>query len=85
MGNSVVVSLGANGRLLLPTSLRKRLSLTDGDRLLLEVSETGHDLRMVKLENCIASAEGLYKSYAPASGSVADELIAERRQEAAKE
>lgn len=82
---TLVISLGANGRLLLPSSLRHRLKLAEGDRLIVQIEEDGVHLKMAKLHDQIAQAEGLYQSYAPSSGSVVDELITERRQQAANE
>lgn len=79
-----VVSLGQNGRVLIPSAFRQSLNLSEGGRLLLCV--TDDDAMMLKpLKDTIAAAEGLFKDFAPATGSVADELVAERRQEALKE
>jgi AbrB family looped-hinge helix DNA binding protein len=82
---SLVLSLGANGRLLLPSILRQRLNLSEGDRLVVDVEEQGTCLKMAKLQDEITRAEGLYQSFAPSSGSIVEELIAERRQQAAQE
>lgn len=85
LAEPLVLSLGANGRLLLPSSLRHRLDLSEGDRLIVQVEGDGTYLKMAKLHDQIARAEGLYQAYAPDSGSIVDELIAERRQQAANE
>jgi bifunctional DNA-binding transcriptional regulator/antitoxin component of YhaV-PrlF toxin-antitoxin module len=82
---SIVVSLGVNGRLLLPSILRKSLNLSEGDRLLVQFEDRGSSLKMAKLQDDIVRAEGLYQSFAPPSGSIVEELIAERRQQAAQE
>lgn len=82
---SLVLSLGANGRLLLPSILRQRLHLAEGDRLVVQFEERGAKLVMAKLQDDITRAEGLYQAFAPSSGSIVDELIAERRQQAATE
>lgn len=78
---SLVLSLGANGRLLLPSILRQRLHLAEGDRLVVQLEEEGSKLVMAKFQNDITRAEGLYQAFAPSSGSIVDELIAERRQQ----
>lgn len=49
------------------------------------MAEDDTHLKMPKLHDQIARAEGLYQTYAPDSGSIVDELIAERRQQAADE
>ena len=81
---SVVLSLGANGRLLLPSILRQHLNLSEGDRLLIQIEENGDCVKMAKLSDEITAAERLYQSFATPE-SVVDELIAERREQAAKE
>jgi bifunctional DNA-binding transcriptional regulator/antitoxin component of YhaV-PrlF toxin-antitoxin module len=82
---SLVLSIGVNGRLLLPSILRNSLNLSEGDRLLVKFEEEGSCLKMAKLQDDIDRAEGLYQSFAPPFGSIVEELIAERRQQAAKE
>lgn len=75
--------LGARGRLVLPASLRERLGLKEGDRLVLTV-ETDGSLRLVSLREQVRKLQGLFKDIAPGT-SLADELIQERREEALRE
>lgn len=79
-----VVSLSANGRVLIPSVIRQSLNLSEGDRFVIQADEHD-DIRLFCLRDRIASAEGLFKDFAPKTGSVADELIAERRIEATQE
>ena len=83
--NQTVVSLGPDGRLLIPAILRQSCELTEGDRLMIAVDEATHKISLAKLDDHIAAAEGLFQDFAVDNNSVVDELIAERRQEAAHE
>ncbi len=79
-----VVSLGPQGRILIPSTLRQSLQLAEGERFLLTVDEDAN-IHLNPLRERIAAAEGLFKEFAPMAGSVADELIVQRRLEATKE
>lgn len=75
--------LGARGRLVLPASLRERLELKEGDRLVLTVEADG-SLRLVSLREQVRKLQGIFKDIAPGV-SLADELIQERREEARRD
>ena len=75
--------LGARGRFVLPAPIRERLDLREGDRLVLVV-EPGGSVRLSSLRHQAERLQGLFAHIAPGI-SLADELIAERRQEAARE
>ncbi len=75
--------LGARGRLVLPASIRERLNLKEGDRLVLTVEADG-SLRLLSLREQVRKLQGLFKNIAPGV-SLADELIQERREEARRE
>jgi bifunctional DNA-binding transcriptional regulator/antitoxin component of YhaV-PrlF toxin-antitoxin module len=75
--------LNSEGRLNIPAPCRKRLGLQPGQEVLMQISDEGlflytQDQALKRLQNWVASA-------VPAGVSLADELIAERRAEAAKE
>ena len=74
------VRLGKRGRLVLPALLRRRLGLDAGERLLLTVDGEG-GFRAISAREQARQLRGLYRHLAPGR-SLADELIAERRQEA---
>jgi AbrB family looped-hinge helix DNA binding protein len=74
---------GERGRLVLPASLRKRIGLQEGDRLVVTV-EPDNSLRLVSLTAQIRRAQGMFKDIAPGV-SLAEELIKERRAEAQRE
>ena len=83
--NQTVVSLGPNGRLLIPSALRQSLELTQGDRFVLSVNEDLHTIQLEKIDEQIEVAEGMFAQYLSKNESVVDELIAERRKEAVSE
>jgi AbrB family looped-hinge helix DNA binding protein len=79
---AVEVSLGRQGRMVIPAQLRRSLGLEEGDRLVAR-QETG---RLV-LEKPDQIKQRLRARFAhvPEARNLVDELIAERRQEAQRE
>jgi AbrB family looped-hinge helix DNA binding protein len=77
------ISLGERGRLVLPARLRQRLDLQAGDRLIVTVDAEG-GFRVVSAREQARRLRGLYRDLAP-TYSLADALIAERREEARRE
>lgn len=77
------VTLGDRGRLVLPASLRRSLGLQPGDRLILTVDPEG-SIRVVSAREQSRRLLGVYRNVAPGR-SLAEELIAERREEARRE
>lgn len=76
------VTLGRQGRLVIPAATRRRLGIATGDELNL-IEENGH----VVLETRAAAAARARGSleHLATDVSVVDELIAERREEARRE
>ena len=74
------IPLGERGRLVLPAPLRRQLDLHPGDRLILTL-DPGGGFRMVSAREQARRLCGLYRDLAPGR-SLADELIAERHEEA---
>ena len=77
------ISLGERGRIVLPAQLRRRLDLHPGDRLIITVDKEG-GFRVVSARELARRMRGLFRDIAPGR-SLADELIAERREEARRE
>lgn len=77
------VSLGERGRVVIPAEVRARLEWKDGERLILVVEDDG-SIRLTPLRVMVDRWAGMYAHVAPGR-SLADELIAERRAEAARE
>lgn len=70
------------GRLVIPAAYRKALGLKPGDEVLL-VLEDG-EIRVVSTRQAIARAQTLLRRYVPKGRSLSEELIQERREEAAR-
>lgn len=76
------LSLGDRGRLVLPAPVRRRLGVEAGDRLIAIVDSDG--VRLVSLREQVGRMAGMFRDVAPGR-SLVDELIADRRAEAARE
>jgi AbrB family looped-hinge helix DNA binding protein len=77
------VELGAAGRLVIPVEFRRALGMKPGERLMVRME--GNELRICTQREAIRRGQELVRKYIPEGVSLADELIAERRAEAAKE
>ena len=79
---STEVHLGRQGRIVIPASLRRSLELKEGDKLIAR-----EDLGRLVLEKQETIKQRLKARFnkVPQERSLADELIAERREAAAKE
>jgi len=75
------VKMGPGGRIVIPAEIRSRLALKTGDSLV--ITESAGEIRISTIEAGIRRAQALISQYVPADVSLADELIAERRAEAA--
>ncbi len=78
------VVIGDRGRVVLPSKVRAKLGLKPGSRMLLSAEEDG-SLRLRPYRAVADQSRGLLAALAPASDSMVDELVAERRREAARE
>lgn len=74
------------GKIVIPAELRRELGIKDGDSLVFERGENG-SLELKTYGQVVKEVQAAFRAMRPAgkSGSVVDELIAERRAEAAKE
>lgn len=77
------VTMADRGRLVLPAEVRERLNIREGDRLTLRIDPDG-TIRLQTAAAFARSLRGMFKHLAPGR-SLVDELIAERRREAAME
>ena len=83
MSHSEQITVGDRGRVVLPASIRTELGLKAGTRMLATTEEDG-SVRLQPYRTIAARARGMFADLAPGV-SLADELIAERRAEAARE
>lgn len=77
------VTLGENGRVVIPASVRQTLQLKKGDRLGLTVE--GGELRLSTVRARVAKVQALMRAYLDPTRSYSDELIRERRAEQKRE
>jgi AbrB family looped-hinge helix DNA binding protein len=77
------VTMGDNGRLVIPAEVRAALGLREGDKFVLRLTPVGIVLKTQRM--ALRTLQELAKRYVPQGRSLADELIAERRLEAERE
>jgi len=75
--------LSPNGRIVIPAAIRQELGVKSGDTLLMDVEDGV--LRIESYPTLIARIQREFAQYIPPGVSLADELIAERREEARRE
>ncbi len=76
------VTVGPQGRVVIPAPVRRRLGISPGDELALTVD--GHRLVLEPRAVAAARARGMFKHLATGT-SVVDELLADRREEARRQ
>jgi len=75
--------IGQSGRVVIPGEYRRKLGLRSGDEIILHLDEEG--LHLYTPAQAVARAQALVRRYVPEGRSLSDELISERREEAARE
>lgn len=69
--------LVSGGRLQVPAEIRRQLGLADGDPVLMRI--VGGELHVVPLHHALSRVRERLRSFVADTGSLADELIADRR------
>jgi AbrB family looped-hinge helix DNA binding protein len=77
------VKVGAGGRILIPAAYRRVLGLAKGSDVQVRLEED--EIRIVPLDTVVRQAQALVREYVPEGVSLSEDLIRERRREAAKE
>jgi len=77
------IPVNENGRIVIPASYRKALGIKSGDKLILSMEDG--DLRITTMKRRIERAQRHLRRYVKPGVSLADELIAERREAAKRE
>ena len=72
-----------NGRVVIPASYRKALGIKAGDKVILRMED--NELRITTMKRRIERAQRRVRQYVAPGVSLADELIAERREAAKRE
>ena len=80
---TVKTHLGKSGRVVIPAQFRKALGVSEGDTLMMTLDDGV--IRILTPRKAIQRIQELVRRYVPEGVSLADELIEERRAEAARE
>jgi AbrB family looped-hinge helix DNA binding protein len=75
--------INQNGRVVIPASFRRALGINVGDEVVLRIEDD--ELRISTLKRRIERAQRLVRQHVKPGTSLADELIAERREAAKRE
>jgi AbrB family looped-hinge helix DNA binding protein len=75
--------LASGGRIVIPAAYRKALGLREGDLVTMRLEDG--EIRLYSFEEGLRRAQALVREFVPEGVSLVDELIAERRREAALE
>ena len=78
------VTVDERGRVMLPSDVREKLKIRDGDRIAL-IFEADGTMSLKTQDVAISNLRGMFKHLAPKGRYASDELIAERRREARME
>jgi AbrB family looped-hinge helix DNA binding protein len=83
VSNRLRLTLGPGGRVVIPAALREAMEVNEGDALLAWVEDG--ELHLLSPRVGARQARALLRGLLPEGESLADELIADRRREAAAE
>lgn len=83
MSDQMRVRLAGNGRVVIPSAIRKQLGMREGDELVFRVEDD--ELRVSTIKRLIARAQRHARRYVKPGVSLVDELLAERREAAKRE
>jgi AbrB family looped-hinge helix DNA binding protein len=80
---TISVKLERSGRILIPAVVRKKLNLREGSEVLRLMDDAG--LEVTTRERALGRVQARLRKYVPEGRNLSQELLEERRQEAAKE
>ncbi|MBV8752780.1 MAG: AbrB/MazE/SpoVT family DNA-binding domain-containing protein [Hyphomicrobiales bacterium] len=80
---SIKVRLGPEGRVVIPATIREALGLKEGDVLFARLE--GGEIKLLTPDAAMRRAQAIVRHFVPEGVSLVDELIADRRHEAARE
>jgi AbrB family looped-hinge helix DNA binding protein len=83
MGSEARLRVNENGRVVIPASFRKALGIRAGDEVVLQMKDD--ELRISTVKSRVERAQRRVRRYMKSGRSLADELIAERREAAKRE
>ena len=83
MDSEARMRVNENGRVVIPASFRKALGIHAGDEIVLRIEDD--ELRITTMKRRVERAQRRVRQYVKPGRSLADELIAERREAAKRE
>lgn len=83
MNTETRTRVNANGRIVIPASYREALGIDAGDEVILRMEDD--ELRITTMKRRLERAQRRVRQYVKPGVSLADELIAERREAAKRE
>lgn len=81
--SGIKTTMGEGGRVVIPAEFRKSMGIKPGDEIIVSLEDG--EVRISTLAQVIKRAQELVRMYVPDDVSLVDELIEERRREAARE
>lgn len=75
-------TIGEGGRLVIPAAYRKALGLKPGDEVIIALEDG--EIRVISIQQAIAQAQSVVRRYVPKKRRLSEELIEERKEEAAR-
>ncbi len=75
--------IGRGGRVVIPAQYRRAMGVAPGDEVILVLEADG--VRIVTHQQAVRRAQALVRRYVPEGRSLSEELLRERRVEAARE
>ncbi len=79
----VKARLGDKGGIFVPVEYQKKLDIKPGDEVLIKLDDG--EIRILPSKNIVRRAQELVRQYIPSDRKLVDELIKDRRKEAAHE
>ncbi len=75
--------IGRGGRIVIPAQYRRAMGVAPGDEVILVLETDG--IRIVTRQQALRRAQAVVRRYVPEGRSLSEELLRERRAEAARE
>ena len=83
MNGEARLRVGENGRVVIPVAFRNKLGIKGGDEVILRVEDG--ELRITTIKKRLEWAQRHVRNFVKPGVSLVDELIADRRREAARD
>ncbi|MCH7654117.1 MAG: AbrB/MazE/SpoVT family DNA-binding domain-containing protein [Chloroflexi bacterium] len=80
---AIKTKLGKGGRVVIPAEYRKRLGIEPGDEIIVTFKDG--EIKITTVREAVRRAQAIVRRFVPEGRMLSDELIRERREEAARE